>query len=63
MVKAFGLERRAIGAYRGAMEGCCQVIVRVVVTQRAVRGEHRLAVTFGSSSIIGVGGYLVIKGH
>ena len=63
VVKAFGLERRAIGAYRGAIGGLLRAIVRVVVLSTLFETSIGIAVTFGQLVIIGVGGYLVIKGH
>ena len=63
VVKAFGLERRAIGAYRGAIGGLLRAIVRVVVLSTLFEASIGIAVTFGQLVIIGVGGYLVIKGH
>ena len=63
VVKAFGLERRAIDAYRGAIGGLLRAIVRVVVLSTLFEASIGIAVTFGQLVIIGVGGYLVIKGH
>jgi ABC-type multidrug transport system fused ATPase/permease subunit len=63
VVKAFGLERRAIGAYRGAIGGLLRAIVRVVVLSTLFEASIGIAVTFGQLVIIGVGGYLVIEGH
>jgi ABC-type multidrug transport system fused ATPase/permease subunit len=63
VVKAFGLEQRALGSYRGALRGLLRAIVRVVVLSTAFEASVGIAVTFGQLVIIGVGGYLVIKGH
>jgi ABC-type multidrug transport system fused ATPase/permease subunit len=63
VVKAFGLEQRAIGTYRGALRGLLRAIVRVVVLSTLFEASIGIAVTFGQLVIIGVGGYLVIKGH
>jgi len=63
VVKAFGLEQRAIASYRGALRGLLRAIVRVVVLSTLFEASVGLAVTFGQLVIIGVGGYLVMKGH
>jgi ABC-type multidrug transport system fused ATPase/permease subunit len=63
VVKAFGLEERAIRSYRGALGGLLRAIVRVVVLSTLFEASIGIAVTFGQLVIIGVGGYLVIKGH
>jgi ABC-type multidrug transport system fused ATPase/permease subunit len=63
VVKAFGLEERAIGSYRGALRGLLRAIVRVVVLSTLFEASVGIAVTFGQLVIIGVGGYLVIRGH
>ncbi len=63
VVKAFGLEERAIGSYRGGLRGLLRAIVRVIMLSSLFEASIGVAVTFGQLLIIGVGGYLAIRGH
>ncbi len=62
LIKAFGLERRAISFYRGRLEALLAAILRVALLASLFEGSVGMAVTLGQLLVIGVGGYLVIEG-
>ncbi len=63
LVKAFGLEDRAIASYRGRLEGLLRALLRVVLLSSVFEASVSMAVTLGQLTVIGVGGYLVIDGQ
>ena len=63
VVKAFGLEERAIVSYRGRLGGLLKAILRVVLLSSLFEASVGMAVTLGQLVVIGLGGYLVIQGN
>ena len=63
VVKAFGLEERALTSYRGRLRGLLRAFLRVVLLSSLFEASVGMAVTLGQLLVIGVGGYLVIEGH
>jgi ABC-type multidrug transport system fused ATPase/permease subunit len=63
VVKAFGLEDRAIASYRGRLAGLLRSLLRVVLLSSVFEASVSMAVTLGQLLVIGVGGYLVIDGQ
>jgi len=63
VIKAFGLEQRAVSNYRAYIGGLFGSILRLVVLGSLFEASIGMAVTVGQLLVIGVGGYLVIQGN
>jgi ABC-type multidrug transport system fused ATPase/permease subunit len=63
LIKALGLELRAIASYRARLGGLLRVIMRVVLLSSIFEASVGMAVTLGQLLVIGIGGYLVIEGQ
>lgn len=63
LVKALGLERRAIASYRARLDGLLRAIMRIALLSSIFEASVGMAVTLGQLLVLGVGGYLVIEGH
>jgi ABC-type multidrug transport system fused ATPase/permease subunit len=63
VVKALGLEERAVASYRGRLGGLLRSLMRLVLLGSTFEASVGMAVTLGQLLVIGVGGYLVIEHH
>lgn len=63
VVKAFGLEQRAVASYRARLEGLFGSLLRLVVLGSLFEASVGMAVTLGQLLVLGLGGYLVIHGE
>jgi ABC-type multidrug transport system fused ATPase/permease subunit len=63
VVKALGLEDRAVASYRGRLDGLLRTVMRLVLFSSTFEASVGMAVTLGQLLVIGVGGYLVIGGN
>ncbi len=62
LIKAFGLEQRAVSSYHGRLGVLLAAILRVALLGSLFEGSVGMAVTMGQLLVVGVGGYLVIEG-
>lgn len=62
VIKAYGLEERAIGSYEARLQSLLRVAVRLTVIGAMFETSVGLATTMGQLVVLGVGGYLVIEG-
>jgi len=63
VIKAFGLEERAVSSYRARLLGLFGAVLRVVTLGAVFGASVQMAITVGELLVLGVGGYLVIEGH
>jgi ABC-type multidrug transport system fused ATPase/permease subunit len=63
VIKAFGLEERAINSYGARLRAILNVFLRLVIIASLFETSIGLAVTLGQLIVVGVGGYLVITGQ
>ncbi|MCC6222289.1 MAG: ATP-binding cassette domain-containing protein [Thermoleophilia bacterium] len=63
VVKAFGLERRAVESYRARLLAVFRAVLRVVTLGAVFNASVGMAITVGQLLVLGVGGYLVIEDH
>jgi ABC-type multidrug transport system fused ATPase/permease subunit len=63
LVKALGLETRAIASYRSRLGVLLRAIMRVALLGSIFEASVGMAVTLGQLLVLGAGGYLVIEGH
>jgi ABC-type multidrug transport system fused ATPase/permease subunit len=63
VVKAFGLEQRAVASYRSRLDGLFRSLLRLVVLGSLFEASVAMAVTLGQLLVLGLGGYLVIEGR
>jgi ABC-type multidrug transport system fused ATPase/permease subunit len=63
VIRAFGLEERAVNSYRAVLQGVLKAMLRLVVFAALFETSTALATTMGQLVVLGVGGTLVIKGH
>lgn len=61
VIKAFGLEQRAVTAYRARLLAVFRAILRVVTLGAVFNASVGMAITAGQLLVLGVGGYLVIE--
>ncbi len=61
VIKAFGLEQRAIESYRARLLAVFRAILRVVTLGAVFNASVGMAITIGQLLVLGVGGYLVIE--
>ena len=62
VIKAFGLEERAVSAYRVRLSSLFRSILHLVVIGSLFEASIGTAITLGQLLVLGVGGYLVIQG-
>lgn len=62
VIKAFGLERRTIGAFRARLGAAFAAIRRLVIVGSGIDASQGFAVTLGQLVVLGVGGYMVAQG-
>jgi ABC-type multidrug transport system fused ATPase/permease subunit len=62
VVKAFGMEERAIGAYHSRLATLLKSSLRLVLIGSLFSASTDLAVTLGQVLVLGVGGYMVMTG-
>jgi ABC-type multidrug transport system fused ATPase/permease subunit/pSer/pThr/pTyr-binding forkhead associated (FHA) protein len=62
VIKAFGLEERAVSTYRARLAALFRSILRLVVLGSLFEASIGMAITLGQLLVLGVGGYLVIQG-
>jgi ABC-type multidrug transport system fused ATPase/permease subunit len=63
VVKAFGLEGRAVASYHARLLSAFKVGLRLTMIGALFETSMGLATTFGQLVVLGVGGYLIITGH
>ena len=63
VVKAFGLEQRAVATYRARLGSLFTSILHLVVIGSLFEASIGMAMTLGQLLVLGVGGYLVIQGE
>jgi ABC-type multidrug transport system fused ATPase/permease subunit len=63
VIKAFGLEERAIAEYAARLRRRLQVGLRLTIFGALFEASMMLAVTLGELLVLGVGGYLVMRGE
>jgi ATP-binding cassette subfamily B protein len=63
VVKAFGLEERAVASYAVRLEGLFRSLLRLVVLGSLFEASVSMAVTLGQLVVLGLGGYLVMEGR
>lgn len=63
IVKAFGLEERAVASYAARLRALFAALLRLVVLGALFEASVGMAVTIGQLLVLGVGGYLVIESH
>jgi ABC-type multidrug transport system fused ATPase/permease subunit len=63
VVKALGLEERAVSSYRGRLAGLLRTLMRLVLFSSTFEASVGMAVTLGQLLVFGAGGYLVIDGQ
>lgn len=63
LIKAFGRETQAVASYRARLLALLKVTLRLTVIAALFEVSMSLAITLGELIVLGVGGWLVIKGH
>jgi ABC-type multidrug transport system fused ATPase/permease subunit len=63
VIKAFGLEQRAVSSYRARLLSLFRAVLRVVTLGAIFGASVDMAITVGQLLVLGVGGYLVIEGN
>jgi ABC-type bacteriocin/lantibiotic exporter with double-glycine peptidase domain len=63
VVKAYGLENKAMASFRGGLTALLNASLRLVKIAVLFETSMTLTVTLGQLMVLGVGGYLVMQGH
>jgi ABC-type multidrug transport system fused ATPase/permease subunit len=62
VIKAFGMEERAMASYHARLEGVLRAALRMVRISALFDATTSIATTLGQLIVLGVGGWLVLRG-